>query len=132
MTHWSDAWLGRLYDEETYNCSHFLAEVLSGQFGLDLNLPDAAASLRGRDRQVAQVLTMRCAPVQGERHEGDIVLALAHGRRAEVGHHSGVLVLPGSEPMVLHCMAGMGSCRHPLSELPARGLIVHGVYRWLT
>ncbi len=132
MTHWSDAWLGRLYDEETYNCSHFLAEVLSRQFGLDLDLPPPAASLRGRDKQVAQVLTLRCARVRGEHREGDIVLAIAHGRRAEVGHHSGVLVLPGAEPMVLHCMAGLGSCRHPLNELPARGLIVHGLYRWLT
>ncbi len=132
MRHWSDTWLGRAYDERTYNCAHFLAEVLAEQFGLALDLPDATGSLRGRDRQVAEVLTMHCERVTGAQREGDIVLAIAHGRRAEVGHHSGVLILPDGAPHILHCMAGLGSCRHPIGELPARGLIVHGHYRWLS
>ena len=131
MTHWSDHWLGRRYDRERYNCSHFLVDVLAERFGLDLDLPDAATSLRGRDRQVAEVLSLHCRPADDPR-EGDIVLAMAHGRRADMGHHSGVLVCPDGEPMVLHCMAGLGSCRHPLHTLPDRGLVLDGIYRWLT
>ena len=130
--HWSDHWLGRRYDERTYNCSHFLADVLAARFGLDLGLPDPAPSLRARDRQVAAVLAMHCRPRTGSPQEGDIVLAWARGRRADVGHHSGVLVLPGGEKMVLHNLAGVGACRHPLIDLPAHGLVLDGIYQWVS
>ena len=106
-----------------------MADVARERFGVQAALPGAAASMRGRDRQIRAAAAELGRPVQTPA-EGDVVLMRAAGRRHEVGHHVGVWCDVDGAHHVLHLPAGAGACLHAVDELPARGFEITEVCRW--
>ena len=80
------------------------------EFGHDLILPRTPGSLCARDRVVADIRA---------------IFARA------LGHHIVLWTGETGTACVLHHMAGLGSCLHPLARLDDRGLTCTGLYRWL-
>ncbi len=128
--HWAEAYVGRAYVEDRFDCAHLVAEVLRERFGRDIALPSHATGVRGRDAQIAALKGTFAAetvtPI-----EGDAVLMRAAGRRRGLGHHIGIWCDIAGTPHVLHCLKGIGACLHPLRALGRHGLETTGVYRWL-
>lgn len=130
VNHWSDAWLTRALPAD-YDCADLLVDVQGAHFARRVLLPQHAATLRSRDRQIASLSEGLGRPVDRPPREGDAVLMRAAGRARTLGHHVGTWCAPGGAPSVLHWLAGIGVCRHAIEELPARGLAVTGIYEWL-
>ena len=127
MDHWSEAWLGRPYGEGESDCAALVADVVAERTGRRLALPGRAAGLRGRDRQIAAAAH---AAVEAETPtDGDVVLMQLRDRRDGVGYHVGVYCELAAAH-VLHCLAGMGVCRHPVAGIESRGYRVVGYYRF--
>ena len=121
--------MGRPYHPVTFDCADLVAAVLREEFAYEVSLPGRAATLRGRDRQIQDVAYLHGRPVPVPA-EGDVVLMRAAGRQRGVGHHVGLWCLPdGATHHVLHCVAGLGTCLHPVAGLAARGYELRGVYR---
>ena len=136
--HWAEAWIGRPYIEGTFDCAHLVVEVMATRFGRHITLPAHGATLRGRDAQIAALKATLARPLEPHEapREGDAVLMRASGRLRVLGHHIGVWCLVGHEPRVrdphvLHCMAGIGTCLHPIRGLASHGLEMTGIHRWL-
>ena len=129
MTHWAEAYVGRAYIEGVFDCADLVVLVARERFGREIALPRHASGVRGRDAQIAalkgELATLADAPA-----EGDAVLMRSAGRRCAVGHHIGVWCEAAGEPHVLHCLAGIGTCLHPIRALGNHGLQATGVYRW--
>ena len=133
MSHWSDKYLGRPYLRGTQDCAHLLVTVQQAEFGRTVRLPQHAAGVRARDAQMAALTAALTRPLTAGEcpQDGDAALMRAAGRRLSLGHHVGIIAcLPGA-PCVLHCQAGVGTVRHPLTDLARRRLELTGVYRWL-
>lgn len=127
--HWAVAWLGRAYHPETGHCAALVHDVQRLQFGRDLPpLPSPSPALRGRIAQVQAECDARWRPVDPPA-DGDVVLMRRAARHHHVGHHVGVLAVRDGTPHVLHALAGLGACLHPLGRLHHYGLDVVGYYR---
>lgn len=130
MSHWTDSWLTRPLPAG-YDCADLVVDVQAAHFDRRVRLPQHAATLRTRDRQIAELSEGLGRPLDRPPEEGDAVLMRAAGRGRTMGHHLGIWCAPGGVPSVLHWLAGIGVCRHAVEELPARGLEVTGIYAWL-
>ena len=129
-THWAEAYIGRAYVEGEHDCVDFVVAVLRERFDRILGLPAHAASVRGRDAQIAVLKGDYAVPTIAPR-EGDGVLMTATARSRSMGHHIGVWCDCAGEPHVLHCLRGVGSILHPIRDLRRRALVLQGIYRWL-
>ncbi len=128
--HWAEAYVGRAYVEDRFDCAHLVVEVMRKRFGRDIALPAHAAGLRNRDAQIAALRGEFAEPTRSP-VEGDAVLMRAAGRRRALGHHIGVWCNIAGAPHVLHCLKGIGVCLHPIRALGRHGLETTGVYRWI-
>ena len=129
MTHWTETWLSHPLPAD-YDCADLLVDVQATHFGRRIRLPQHQATIRARDRQIASLADGLGRPLDRPPREGDAVLMAAAGRSRTLGHHVGTWCAPGGVPSVLHWLTGIGICRHRIDELPARGLIITGVYEW--
>ncbi len=126
---WAAAWVGAPAED----CADLVARMRRAVFGHALDLPPSPGSLRARDGAIAalggnfaQALGTGEAP-----QEGDAVLMRAAARTRALGHHIGLWTASPGTPHVLHHMARLGTCLHPLARLEDRGLVFAGLYRWL-
>lgn len=126
--HWAERYVGRPYVEGAHDCAHLVVAVMAERFGRHIDLPAHATGVRARDAQIDALRACLAVPVDAPA-EGDAVLMRIAGRRRALGHHIGVWCDAGT-PSVLHCLAGLGTCLHPLRRLAQHGLEVTGVYRW--
>ena len=131
--HWAEAYVGRAYIEDRFDCTDLVVEVLRERFGCVITLPTHATGVRSRDAQIAALKGSFARPLgPGETpREGHGVLMRAAGRRRVVGHHIGLWCYIADGPYVLHCLKGIGTCLHPIRALGRHGLEATGVYRWL-
>lgn len=125
--HWSEAWLGRPYGAGESDCAALVADVVAERTGRRLALPGRAAGLRGRDRQIAAAADAAVETTTPA--DGDVVLMQLRDRRDGVGYHVGVFCVVEDAAHVLHCLAGLGVCRHPVAGIESRGYRVIGYYR---
>lgn len=127
MAHWAEAYVGRPYIDDEFDCAHLVELVLREQFGRVLQLPkEHASDYRAQQRQIAgekaDFAERTDSPV-----EGDGVLILSRGR----AEHLGVYCMIHGLPWVLHNYRAAGHvCLHRLVNLPAQGMSLEGVYRW--
>ncbi|WP_419740846.1 hypothetical protein [Ruegeria sp.] len=145
-THWTERWIGHRAED----CAALVSHVLRVEFGSDIALPAAPGGIRANDAAIRDALMCEAGRKTGcttgrateggiarrlgarERAcDGDGVLMRARGRRAGLGHHIG-LYADMTEPACLHWQPGLGTVLHRLRILPARGLVVVGLYRWET
>lgn len=127
--HWAERWLGRPWDEETYDCAHFVEEVLREAFGRNLRMPAHAADPRQWDRQIEDLRDGYATPTPSPR-DGDGALMHALGARHGRRWHLGLAAIAGGSVYVLHCQQGSGSVLHPVAELRGQLLELEGWYRW--
>ena len=135
--HWAEAWLGRPWVAGEHDCADFVVDVLREQFGIALDLPVHAESVRGWDRQIASLkseFALRVAPeARGSLaapQDGDGVLMVARGARRLRRYHLGLWAGIGGVAHVLHCQEAAGSILHPIRDLSLRALELEGIYRW--
>lgn len=122
--HWSDAYLGRPYLADSFNCADLAIEVQQREFGRALDVVGAhpagglaqaaavEAALAARVRRVEQPL------------DGDVVQLRSKGQL----RHLGVYCALGGG-MVLHACRRAGVVRTALRDLPAIRMEVAGFYR---
>ena len=131
--HWTDAYVGRRYVAGRHDCVDLVVTVLREHFSRVWRPPPRAEGVRARDAQVAALAGEHARALgPGEiARDGDGVLMRAAGRQRGIGHHIGLYVALSTGPATLHCQRHLGTVLQPLAGLPARGLEVVGLYRWL-
>jgi len=127
--HWAEAYIGRPWVAGEHDCADFVVAVLREQFGRELALPAHAASVRGWDRQIAELRADYAVPTISPQ-DGDGVLMVARGARLLRRYHLGLWAGVNGEAHVLHCQDGAGSILHPIRDLGLRALELEGIYRW--
>lgn len=128
---WWEKYLGRGFVPRRHECTHFVAQVMAEEFGLNLPHWSPPASHRACDAAAPELAT-RVLGAQTQRPvAGDCVLMTsAHGRRLQ-GYHVGVYVA-AHVPCVLHCAPACGSVLTPMHQLSRVQLKLEGIYRWQT
>ncbi|WP_434359924.1 hypothetical protein NF212_06550 [Parasalinivibrio latis] len=124
--HWSDAYVGRRYDSDTYDCGDLARDVAWDRFGLCLEFP-AHASRPDRLESEIRALETSFAEKVGTPSDGEPVLLYHRGYAA----HIGVAAHINGEWHCLHNLKGMGVVRERMSRLehcPGGGIA--GYYRW--
>lgn len=124
MTHWSDAYLGRPYLRDSYNCADMAIEVQQREFGRALDVIGAhpaggLAQAEAVEAAIGERLRRVDSPV-----DGDVVLLRSKGQL----RHLGVYCAIGGG-MVLHACRRAGVVRTALRDLPAIRMEVAGFYR---
>lgn len=125
--HWSEAYLGRPYVEDVFDCAVLAETVRREVFGHDLQLPsERRPGPYGRAIQLRQHLPDFVAPTTGPR-DGDAVLIVAKGRE----QHIGLYCLIGAEPWVLHNIERSTVHRIRVRDMEKWGYKIEGYYRWI-
>ena len=120
-------WLAKRWVDGEYECTHFAAEVLAAEFGVDVGaVPDAPTGVRARDAALGAGLRERAVPTDAPA-DGDLVLMTMAGARRTRAYHLGVYVEAGGR-YVLHLDAD-GAWVHRIDELRHVGLSLEGYYR---
>ena len=135
MSHWSDAYVGRTYVEDEFDCADLARSVQAEVFDHELHLPAERwyAGLSGPQKLQAmhdqlQACQRDVATPTDAPREGDAVLLVSRGRI----DHIGIYCLIGGEPWVLHATSGANQVvRTRLRQLDLYGYKVEGFYRWL-
>jgi cell wall-associated NlpC family hydrolase len=111
-----DNYFSRTYNEKTYNCSHFVAEVFRDLSGIDISreLCGFGGEIESREVRLGDLRVFRIGKMQ------DLAIAIFHGTKNET--HAGV-VLDGK---VLHITA-RGVFLQPL-EVVALSFKRYGFY----
>lgn len=126
--HWSDAYIGRPYVVDEFDCAALAAEVAHAHFGQSVTLPQRAAGLRGTSRQIDDLQDDFAEPIS-EPQEGCPVLMRCRGTLSHVGVYCEI----AGEPWVLHAMRNAGHVvRHRVRDLPRVNLEVVGYFKWKT
>ncbi len=125
-SHWSDAYIGRPYVVDEFDCAALAAEVARDRFGVAVCLPQRAAGLRATSQQIDELQDDFAEPIDRPQ-EGCPVLMRCRGRLSHVGVYCEI----GGEPWVLHAMKNAGHVvRHRLRDLARVNLDVVGYFRW--
>ena len=135
--HWTEAYLGRRWQEGVYDCADLVRDVARDRLGLEIALPSEREWRRMPSGRIAELGAAWAIPTISP-SEHDVVLMRVRGSRRSLGSHIGVYAAVDGAgigkrcPWVLHCLAGPGVIFHPLT--PARLAQVHlelvGYYRW--
>lgn len=124
--HWTEGYVAAPQRDE--DCADFVVRVQAEQFGRRIVLPQHAATVRGRDRQIAALAGVAWERVE-QPADGDLALMRSAGRRRCVGHHLGVWCQVAGAPCVLHRLE-VGVVLHGVGQLAGRGLELTEVCRW--
>ena len=127
MSHWTERYVGAPRAED---CADFVVRVQREVFERQIVLPQHALSVRSRDRQIAALDGLAWKRV-AKPEEGDLAVMRAAGRQRVVGHHLGVWCVVGGAPHVLHRLEELGAALHRVAQLPAIGLELTDVCRWI-
>ena len=129
--HWTEAYLGRRWQEGVYDCADLVRDVARDRLGIEVALPSEREWRRMPSRRIAELGAEWAIPTISP-SEHDVVLMRVRGSRRSLGSHIGVYAPVGRTGWVLHCLAGAGTIFHPLT--PARLAQLHlelvGYYRW--
>lgn len=128
MSHWSEHYVGMAYIEGTFDCAHFVELVQQQQFGRTLNLPkEHADDYRAQQRQIDAEKARFITPTD-DPQDGDCVLIISRGRAEHIGVYCSIHGIG----YVLHNHRAAGRvCLHRIRSLPAQGMDVQGIYRWI-
>lgn len=125
MPHWSDAYVGLPYVDDSFDCAALAAMVRSNEFGQPVEVPSERAGLRAGTRTIAALRDELAIPVSTPM-DGDAAL-MTYGRL----YHVGVVCIIGGGVWVLHNMRNAGQVvRHEVHELASHGFELEGFYRW--
>lgn len=130
MPHWSDAYVGRSYDADSFDCSDLAKTVARDVLGKSVALPaQHARSPFGRNTQI-RAYRDDIAERVAEPQDAQPVLLLARGRL----QHIGVMCQIAGGWWVLHADDGFGEViRQRLRRGgvdTVDGCVVEGYYRW--
>ncbi len=130
---WAERYVGHPYEDQTFNCAHFVTRARRECFGHEVNLPGHATSIRGRDAQIRSLKSVYARPLCANEspEDGDAVLMRMKGRKIINGHHIGLFCLINEKAYTVHCLKGFGVCLHAFAQIENYGLQVTGVYRWI-
>lgn len=120
------AYVGREYCPQTYDCAHLAADVQADLFGRHVGLPGVHPGGHAGQRRL--ILSMRdelaariAVPFPG------CAVMLAEGDLL----HIGTVALRFGEPWVLHNSAKLGSAQfQSLADLQRFGMRLEGYYAW--
>lgn len=124
--HWTDAFIGREYVPEEYDCVHLVVEVQKRIYGKTIEIPvERETNFIRLSKQIDQHLETFYEQVT-EPQDGDMVLMKCRGRL----NHTGVYVVINGTAYVLHNLRNiMSVALHRVRELERYGLIVDSYYR---
>lgn len=124
--HWSDEYVGQLYDDEVFNCGHMVEMVLSEHYDIKIELPCDIAGLRCQSTTIIENVENFAEPAEDGPKDGYGILL--SNRRL---FHIGICVDIDSKFYCLHNVKSFGAVmRHKLSDLSAFELIIEGYYKW--
>jgi hypothetical protein len=124
MSHWSDAYLGRPYVPESFNCGDMAIDVQQQVFRRALEVVGAHPRGRGAQTEAIEAALMaHVVPVEVP-IDGDVVLLWNKGRRRHVGVYC---ALAGG--MILHACVKAGVVRTAVRDLHLINMAVEGYYR---
>lgn len=128
MTHWTDAYIGKPYQEGTYDCAHLLVDVQVNVFHRRVNIPvERAQHIFLTARKIDEHRETYLEPItEEESQEGDVILMVSRGRLS----HIGVLAVIDGIKYVLHNLKSSGNVAlHKLRDLDKYALTLNGFYR---
>lgn len=131
MAHWSDAYVGREYSADDFDCSDLAQTVASEVLGRTVHLPPHHARTPfGRNVQIRAYRDDLAARVSAP-SDGHPVVLLARGRM----QHLGVMCWIGGAWWVLHADDGFGEVirqrlRRGNGVDSVDGCVVEGYYEW--
>lgn len=131
--HWTDRWLGKPWVEDRYDCVDFVTEVLAGEFGRRVDLPQQRPEAkRDWDRTVEALKALYGVRTRAPA-DGDGALMTAVGGRRSRQYHLGLVVWREGPLCVLHCPRNGSSVLTPVRALGASfQLELEGTYRWIS
>lgn len=125
MTHWSDAYMGREWSAETFNCADLAIEVERDVFDRQVNIAGAHVdSPREMHRAISEQLEGAAMETDHPK-DGDGVLLRNGSLR-----HVGVACEIAGEIFVLHNVRHAGVVRHRVRDLDRYGFNIEGFYAW--
>ena len=130
MAHWTEAYLGRPWIKDEYDCADLVRDVALDRLGIDVVLPSERQWRRLRPERIAEMGASWAmpAPVPAEH---DVVLMRLWGGRGWLGSHIGIAAIVGARPWVLHNIEGAGVVFNPIAAIARVHLRLEGYYRWI-
>lgn len=124
------AFVGRPYVPEVYDCSHLARDVRHALFGLGLNVPEVNPGGAAGQRRVINALRDELA-VQISAPQPGCVALLSEPTAAGDLLHIGTVGMSLGEVWVLHNSAKLGSAHlQRLTALQRYGMRLEGYYAW--
>ena len=125
-THWSDRYVGRVYEAGAFDCGDLAELVAREVFGRAIALPSVHGRGGAQRQAVIDAAKSACAEPIAKPCDGDAVLIVARG----YGQHVGIYCVIEGEPWVLHNVRTAGAIRTRLRHMGLLGYSIEGYYRW--
>ena len=123
--HWSDDYMLKKYNAKSYNCGHFVKEVLRKQFNLDVAMPCDVDGIRAQSRTIEDNISSLAYPA-AKIFEGAGILLENRSL-----YHIGIAVEIKNKFYCMHNVKSFGGVlRHTLQELTLYDLKIKGYYQW--
>lgn len=127
MAHWSDGYIGRSYEQGTYDCASLAVDVMRDVFNKEIPDYGERPPLRSAAHAWLEAeLYQRTRRLDVPR-EGCAVQIAIEGRIKHVGIYCKV----DGTPSVLHNIRKHGVVRTRVADMPKWGWNIEGYYEWI-